>query len=60
MAILSTLFRLWYRWYTARMWWDDAWAMLAFLADIACLIATILEKPISDGKIIIEPAHVHD
>ncbi|KAH0834844.1 hypothetical protein J3R83DRAFT_10465 [Lanmaoa asiatica] len=45
-AILSTVFRLWYRWYTARMWWDDAWAVLAFLADVAFLIAAVLEQPI--------------
>ena len=59
-AILSTLFRLWYRWYTARMWWDDAWAALAFLADIAWLIVAVLEQPISDGKIILKLTHVHD
>lgn len=40
------------------MWWDDAWAVLAFLADIACLIVTILEEPVPGGKITIKPAPV--
>ncbi|KAF8434784.1 hypothetical protein L210DRAFT_968463 [Boletus edulis BED1] len=50
-AILSTLFRLWYRWYTARIWWDDGWAMLAFLAEIAWLVTAIIEQPVSDASI---------
>ncbi|KAF8121900.1 hypothetical protein EV363DRAFT_869024 [Boletus edulis] len=40
-AIVSTLFRLWYRWYAARMWWDD-WAVLALLTDIAWLVIAII------------------
>lgn len=52
-AILSTLFRFWYQWHMGRMWWNDAWAVLAFLADIACLVVTTIEQPIADGKIII-------
>ncbi|KAH0834882.1 hypothetical protein J3R83DRAFT_10527 [Lanmaoa asiatica] len=51
MAVLSTVFRLWYRWYIARMWWDDAWTVLAFLADIAFLITAVLEQPIPDDAL---------
>lgn len=42
------------------MWWDDAWVALAFLADVAWLVAAILEQPISDGEVIIERTHIYD
>ncbi|KAH7914270.1 hypothetical protein BJ138DRAFT_1144220 [Hygrophoropsis aurantiaca] len=37
-AILCTVFRLLYRWYTFRFWWEDAWAALALVCDITCLV----------------------
>ncbi|KAN0085917.1 hypothetical protein V8E55_007051 [Tylopilus felleus] len=40
-AILCTLFRLWYRWSMACMWWDDG-AVVALLADAASLISIVL------------------
>ncbi|KAF8551771.1 hypothetical protein OG21DRAFT_241867 [Imleria badia] len=44
LAILCTLFRLWYRWSMALVWWDDAWALVALLADRASLISLVLEQ----------------
>lgn len=32
-AILSTVFRLVYRLWTRRFWWEDAWAALAMISD---------------------------
>lgn len=33
------------------MWWEDAWALVALLADIVCLFVTWLEQPIPGGKV---------
>lgn len=35
------------------MWWDDAWAILALLADVACLIVTVLEQPVPFGTMLV-------
>ncbi|KAH7906772.1 hypothetical protein BJ138DRAFT_1015655 [Hygrophoropsis aurantiaca] len=48
-AISSTLFRLSYRWYTTRFWWEDAWAALALLLDVLCLICSAIEVPVLDA-----------
>ncbi|OJA08403.1 hypothetical protein AZE42_00999 [Rhizopogon vesiculosus] len=37
-AIAATIFRLAYRWYTSRFWWEDTWAAIALVFDIICLI----------------------
>ncbi|KAH7906776.1 hypothetical protein BJ138DRAFT_579965 [Hygrophoropsis aurantiaca] len=47
-AISSTLFRLSYRWYTTRFWWEDTWAALALLWSLLCLICTAIQVPILD------------
>ncbi|KIJ64223.1 hypothetical protein HYDPIDRAFT_167963 [Hydnomerulius pinastri MD-312] len=39
LAILTTVFRLSYRCYMSRFWWEDAWAAIALIADIACLVS---------------------
>ncbi|OAX34815.1 hypothetical protein K503DRAFT_417163 [Rhizopogon vinicolor AM-OR11-026] len=44
-AIITTSFRLAYRWYTARFWWEDAWAVIALAFDIACLFGAWGEGP---------------
>ncbi|KAF8549755.1 hypothetical protein OG21DRAFT_560838 [Imleria badia] len=36
-AILTTIFRLIYRWYLSRISWEDGWATLALICDAACL-----------------------
>ncbi|KAH7923933.1 hypothetical protein BV22DRAFT_548888 [Leucogyrophana mollusca] len=46
-AISCTIFRLSYRWYMRHFWWEDAWASLALLADVVCLICTWLSLPVS-------------
>ena len=57
-AILCTFFRLGYQCHTARLWWDDAWATLALLADVACLVVTALEQPIPGGMTIMKHARL--
>ena len=52
-AILCTLFRLWYRWSMACMWWDDVWAVVALLADAASLISIVLGQFMFDSKTIV-------
>lgn len=32
-AIICTIFRLMYRGWMRHLWWDDAWAVLALIAD---------------------------
>ncbi|KAF9226363.1 hypothetical protein BS17DRAFT_673142, partial [Gyrodon lividus] len=53
LAVLSTTFRLWYRWNTSRMWWEDGWAGVALLADMACFVCTWLEQPLPNGQVLI-------
>ncbi|KAH7922123.1 hypothetical protein BV22DRAFT_1095167 [Leucogyrophana mollusca] len=38
-AILLTLFRMWYRFSIRRFSWEDAWAAIAMLCAIACLVS---------------------
>ncbi|KAH7922927.1 hypothetical protein BV22DRAFT_624772 [Leucogyrophana mollusca] len=45
-AISCTVFRLSYRWYTFRFWWEDAWAALALLSDILCLTCTWMQQQV--------------
>ncbi|KAI9460782.1 hypothetical protein HD554DRAFT_2028542, partial [Boletus coccyginus] len=48
-AIACTVFRLMYRWYMTRLWWDDGWAAFALPVDVFCLVAASLEVP-AKGK----------
>ncbi|KAG2352950.1 hypothetical protein BDR07DRAFT_783238 [Suillus spraguei] len=36
-AIICTIFRLVYRGWTHRLWWEDAWAAVALISDVICL-----------------------
>ncbi|KAG1741458.1 uncharacterized protein EDB91DRAFT_330028 [Suillus paluster] len=36
-AIVSTIFRLVYRGWTRRVWWEDAWAAFSLISDVFCL-----------------------
>ncbi|KIJ13009.1 hypothetical protein PAXINDRAFT_81922, partial [Paxillus involutus ATCC 200175] len=45
LAIIITLFRLLYRWYMLIFWWEDAWAALALVFDIGCLVSVWMEVP---------------
>ncbi|KAH7906779.1 hypothetical protein BJ138DRAFT_580605 [Hygrophoropsis aurantiaca] len=47
-AISSTLFRLSYRWYTTRFWWEDTWAALALLWSLLCLVCAAVQVPVLD------------
>ncbi|KAH7920471.1 hypothetical protein BV22DRAFT_1198873 [Leucogyrophana mollusca] len=49
-AISSTLFRLSYRGYTLRFWWEDAWATLALVSDVICLTCVWLLKPVGESQ----------
>lgn len=42
-AILATIFRVLYRCYLSRFSWEDAWATLALICDIACLASVWME-----------------
>ncbi|KIJ63209.1 hypothetical protein HYDPIDRAFT_113820 [Hydnomerulius pinastri MD-312] len=33
------------------MWWEDAWAGLALLADALCLVCTLLEQPLPNADV---------
>jgi hypothetical protein len=36
-AIVCTIFRLVYRAWTRRIWWEDAWAAVSLISDVFCL-----------------------
>ncbi|KAG8215366.1 hypothetical protein J3R82DRAFT_8963 [Butyriboletus roseoflavus] len=42
-GILTTIFRLLYRWHLSKFWWEDTWAALALICDIACLASIWME-----------------
>ncbi|KAH7913181.1 hypothetical protein BJ138DRAFT_670414 [Hygrophoropsis aurantiaca] len=42
-AISLTIFRLSYRGYMRRFWWEDAWASLGLVSDMLCLLCTWLQ-----------------
>ncbi|KAF8136917.1 hypothetical protein EV363DRAFT_1394511 [Boletus edulis] len=44
-AIASTIFRLVYRWYMARFWSEDTWALFALIGDVLGLVCVWLEEP---------------
>ncbi|KAG2748810.1 hypothetical protein P692DRAFT_20833711 [Suillus brevipes Sb2] len=37
-AICCTVFRLLYRGWTRHLWWEDAWAAIALISDVMCLV----------------------
>ncbi|KAF9219867.1 hypothetical protein BS17DRAFT_788525 [Gyrodon lividus] len=43
LAILTTVFRLLYRWHMSRFWWEDTWAAVALCFDIACLVSVWMQ-----------------
>ncbi|KAH7921411.1 hypothetical protein BV22DRAFT_1019406, partial [Leucogyrophana mollusca] len=47
-AIASTVFRLSYRWYRFRFWWEDGWASVALLFDMVCLVCTWIQVPVTN------------
>ncbi|KAG1779451.1 hypothetical protein EV702DRAFT_102146 [Suillus placidus] len=46
-AIVCTIFRLVYRGWTRRVWWEDAWAAVSLVSDVVCL-ACIWIDPLTD------------
>lgn len=46
-AIICTIFRLMYRGWMRHLWWDDAWAALALIADVVCLACIWVDRAIS-------------
>ncbi|KAG0707960.1 hypothetical protein DFH29DRAFT_843976 [Suillus ampliporus] len=44
-AIVSTIFRLVYRGWTRRVWWEDAWAAFSLLSDVVCLACIWITPP---------------
>ncbi|KAH7930234.1 hypothetical protein BV22DRAFT_83413 [Leucogyrophana mollusca] len=49
LAILLTLFRLWYRFSIRRFWWEDTWAAVALLCGIALLVSHWVQSVASPG-----------
>lgn len=43
-AILCTIFRLAYRGWMHHLWWEDAWAAIALIADVVCLVCIWLDR----------------
>ena len=37
LAIVTAVFRSFYRWYLSRFRWEDVWVVIALLLDIGCL-----------------------
>ncbi|KAJ8581718.1 hypothetical protein M405DRAFT_751317, partial [Rhizopogon salebrosus TDB-379] len=45
-AILCTIFRLVYRGWMRRFWWEDAWAAFALISDVLCLVCIWLDPSV--------------
>lgn len=51
-AIFLTAFRLGFRFYIRRLWWDDFWAALTSCCALVCIVATwTLSSPLDDPYI---------
>ena len=37
LAVITTIFRLVYRWHLRRLWWDDGWAAFAMTSQLLLL-----------------------
>ncbi|KAG1742813.1 hypothetical protein EDB19DRAFT_597143 [Suillus lakei] len=46
-AILCTIARLLYRAWTRHLWWEDAWAVVALIADVLCVACLWLDARIT-------------
>ncbi|KAG1839116.1 hypothetical protein DFJ58DRAFT_110735 [Suillus subalutaceus] len=46
-AIICTIFRLVYRGRMHQLWWEDAWAAFALVADVVCLACIWIDEAIS-------------
>lgn len=46
-AIICTVFRLVYRGWMRHLWWEDAWAALALVADVVCLACIWINSVLS-------------
>lgn len=44
-AIVCTIFRLVYRAWTRRIWWEDAWAASSLISDVVCLVWIWVPSP---------------
>ncbi|KAG2146294.1 hypothetical protein DEU56DRAFT_899737 [Suillus clintonianus] len=44
-AIACTVLRLSYRYYVARLWWEDMWAALSLAFDSICFVCALLDRP---------------
>ncbi|KIK41693.1 hypothetical protein CY34DRAFT_805785 [Suillus luteus UH-Slu-Lm8-n1] len=53
LAIICTIFRLVYRGWMHNLWWEDAWAALALIADVVCLACIWLDSTISSWALTI-------
>ncbi|KAG1779436.1 hypothetical protein EV702DRAFT_101428 [Suillus placidus] len=45
-AVVCTVLRLSYRYYVARLWWEDMWAALSLAFDLICFVCTFLTRPV--------------
>ncbi|KAH7905616.1 hypothetical protein BJ138DRAFT_742414 [Hygrophoropsis aurantiaca] len=50
LGILLTFFRLWHRFSIRRFWWEDAWAAIASVCGIACLVSYWVQLKTSHSK----------
>ncbi|KIJ61876.1 hypothetical protein HYDPIDRAFT_95616, partial [Hydnomerulius pinastri MD-312] len=53
-ALSCTFSRLLYRWYLRRYWWEDVWASVAFIWDVACLVTPayfVSDPPTLEDKV---------
>jgi hypothetical protein len=46
-AIICTIFRLVYKGRMHHLWWEDAWAAFALIADVVCLACIWIDRAIS-------------
>ncbi|OAX33553.1 hypothetical protein K503DRAFT_869481 [Rhizopogon vinicolor AM-OR11-026] len=52
-GILCTIFRLFYRVWTHRFWWEDAWAAFALITDVVCLACMWIDSSITSWTLIV-------
>lgn len=49
-AVACTVLRLSYRYYVAKLWWEDMWAALSLAFDLICFVCALLDEPIAVNR----------
>lgn len=49
-AVVCTVLRLSYRYYVARLWWEDMWAALSLAFDLICFVCAFFNRPLANNR----------